>query len=58
MNYACERLGVTDKTLRRWIAEGRLTAWRLGPKLVRLDRDDVNELLRPIPTESMRGPAE
>lgn len=50
MTYACERFNVTDKTVRRWIAEGRLTAWRLGPRLIRLDRDEVNNLLRPIPT--------
>jgi len=46
-----ERLGVSTKTLRRRIAEGRLTGYRLsGSRLIRLDPAEVDALLRPIPS--------
>ena len=34
---AAARPRVSTRTLRRWIAEGRLQAYRVGPRLVRLD---------------------
>ena len=37
---------VDPKTVRRWIAEGRLSAKRIGPRLIRLDRDEVLSLLK------------
>ena len=33
--------GVDDKTIRRRIADGSLIAYRLGPRLIRLDRESV-----------------
>lgn len=47
---AAARTRVCTKTLRRWIAAGRLTAYRYGPHLIRLDPAEVDALLRPIPT--------
>ena len=47
---AAARCGVHPKTLRRRIADGSLTAYRLGPQLIRLDPAEVDGLLRPIPT--------
>lgn len=44
-----ERIGVHPRTLRRRIAEGKLTAYRVG-HLIRLDPREVDALLRPIPT--------
>ena len=38
------------KTVRRRIAEGQLTAYRIGPKLIRLDEAEVDALMRPIPS--------
>ena len=29
---------VSLKTMRRWISEGRVKAYRVGPRLVRVDR--------------------
>ena len=40
--------GVDVKTVRRWIAQGRLTAQRIGPRLIRLDREEVLSLGRRI----------
>ena len=44
------RLGVSTRSIRRWIADGTLTAYRLGGKIVRLDPDEVDDAARPIPT--------
>jgi len=41
---------VGPRTIRRWIAEGRLRAYRLGPRLVKIDLDDLDKLAVPIPT--------
>jgi excisionase family DNA binding protein len=39
--------GMSTRTIRRYIADGRLTAHRVGPKLIRLDATQVeNELFR------------
>ncbi len=43
------RYNCSTKTVRRRIAEGKLTAYRLGPHLIRIDRAEADALLRPIP---------
>jgi excisionase family DNA binding protein len=48
---------VTPKTVRRWIAAGRLTAYRFGPRLLRIDPDELDALLQPIPTAKTRRSA-
>lgn len=45
---AADILGVTDRTVRRMIAEKRLTGYRLGRRLVRLRLDEVEAAMRPI----------
>jgi excisionase family DNA binding protein len=47
---AADQLGVDPLTIRRWIAHGKINAYRVGPKLVRLDLDEVDQLAKPIPT--------
>ncbi len=42
--------GVAVKTLRRWIARGDLTGYRAGPRLIRVDLNEIDAMLRPIPT--------
>lgn len=45
-----EYLGITTRTVRRYIAMGLLPANRIkGSRLIRIDRADVDALLRPIP---------
>lgn len=44
---ASERLGVSGQTLRNYVNAGRLTGYRLGARLVRLDLAEVDALLRP-----------
>jgi excisionase family DNA binding protein len=45
---AADYLGTHPKTIRRWIAAGRLSTTRVGPRLVRLDWDQVLNLGRPV----------
>jgi excisionase family DNA binding protein len=40
--------GVDAKTIRRWISQGRLTAYRVGPRLIRIDRESILKLASPI----------
>lgn len=47
---AADYLGVCPKTIRRWIAAGRVTGYRAGPRLIRVDLNELDDLLRPIPT--------
>jgi len=39
---AAEYLGVTDRTIRAMITDGRLTGYRNGRKLVRLDLNEID----------------
>ncbi|GAA2469333.1 helix-turn-helix domain-containing protein [Terrabacter carboxydivorans] len=52
---AAERTGLSTKTLRRRIASGVLAAYRSGPRLLRVDPDDVDQMMVRIPTVSL-GP--
>lgn len=52
---AVDILGVTERTVREWIATGRLPAYRLGSQQIRLNEDDVYALLRQVPTAWPRG---
>jgi excisionase family DNA binding protein len=48
---AAEYLRVTTRAIRRWIAEGKLNAYKLaGGHTVRLRRDEVEALLERMPT--------
>lgn len=49
---AAEHIGTSERTVRRYIADGRLTGYRVGPRLIRVDLDELDNLLRPIPTAS------
>jgi len=50
IDAAAEFAAVNPRTIRRRIAEGRLTGYRFGPRLIRVDLEEVEALLRPIPT--------
>lgn len=53
--YAAEYAAVSTKTIRRRVADGTLTGYRNGPRLLRVDLNEVDEkLLRPIPTAADR----
>lgn len=44
---AAAALKVSPVTIARWLKQGRLTAYRLGPRAVRIRRDDLIEVLKP-----------
>lgn len=46
---AADKLDVCPRTIRRYVADGRLTAYRLGPRLIRIDASELDRLLREIP---------
>ena len=41
---------VSTRTLRRYISTGRLTGYRVGPRLVKIDLNELVRMVRPIPT--------
>lgn len=41
-------LGVTTRTVRQAIADGRLVGYKLGQRLVRLRRDEIDAAMRPF----------
>lgn len=47
---AAERAACAERTIRRYIAAGRLTGYRMGPRMIRVDLDELDAMLRPIPT--------
>lgn len=40
---------VSPRTIRRWIATGKLPARRVGPRLLQVNRADLDQLIRPVP---------
>ncbi len=50
---AADRTSLSTKTLRRRIAAGKLRPYRDGPKILRVDPKDVDQLLRPLRTAGL-----
>ncbi|WP_203231333.1 helix-turn-helix transcriptional regulator [Nocardioides caldifontis] len=51
IEHAADYLGVSTKTIRRRIADGTITGYRTGPRLLRVDLNELEDrLLRPVPT--------
>ncbi len=48
LKEAAEVLCITDRTVRNMVADGRLRAYRLGPRVVRLRLDEVESALVPM----------
>ena len=44
---AADYLGVTTRTIRQMVADGRLTAYSNGRRIVRLDRNEIDAAMRP-----------
>lgn len=45
-----ELVRIHPRTLRRWIAEGRLTGYRLGTRAIRVDQGECLALAQPFAT--------
>lgn len=56
MEEAANTLGVSLRTIRRWIASGQITAYRMGPRLIRVDAAQLfDEIKRQIVTASLES---
>lgn len=53
---AADALGVSVSTIRRWIADQRLPAFRLGPKALRIKKQDLDAAGQPARTAEERRP--
>lgn len=49
--------GVSDRTVRRWIADGRLPAVKVAGRLLRIRRADLEALLQPRPVTQPLPPS-
>lgn len=54
VNDAAALLAVNQRTIRRWISESRLTGYKVGDRLIRVDIREVERLARPIPAGEAR----
>ncbi len=44
LTEAADRLDVSTRTLRRYIAAGRLTGYRVGPRLIKIDPAELDQV--------------
>ncbi|GAA4474148.1 hypothetical protein GCM10023094_09210 [Rhodococcus olei] len=47
---AAEEYGVCSKTIRRYISAGRISAFRFGPRMIRVDLEEIDAMLYPLAT--------
>lgn len=47
-NEAAEYLGVSTRTVRQMIADGRLRGYRNGPRMIRLDLNEIDAAMTPF----------
>jgi excisionase family DNA binding protein len=45
---AADYLGVTDRTIRQMVADGRLRAYRSGGRVVRIDLNELDAAMEPF----------
>lgn len=50
LDKAAAYVDTSPRTIRRAIAEGRLKGYRFGPRLLRVDLNEIDDVLRAIPT--------
>jgi len=48
ISEAADYLQVTERTVRQMIADGRLTGYRCGARLVRVDLNEIDDVMRPF----------
>ena len=50
IGQAADYLNLTERSIRRYVSEGLLPAYRIGRKQIRIRAVDVDALLVPVPT--------
>ena len=49
IGQAADYAGVSSRTIRRYIVAGRITGYRVGPKLIKVDLDELDRIIKPVP---------
>ena len=52
---AAAYLHVNTRTVRRMVADGTLTGYRHGSRILRVERAELDRVLRPIPSAASAG---
>jgi excisionase family DNA binding protein len=55
LDRAASHAGVSTRTIRRRIADGSITGYRFGPRVIRVDLDEVESLFKRMPAADRRG---
>lgn len=45
---AAAEADVCTRTIRRWVADGRLSAYRVGPRLIKIDLSELDRAVQPL----------
>lgn len=48
IKQAAAYAGVSPRTMRRWVDDGRVVACRFGPRLLRIDPNDLTAMAMPV----------
>lgn len=55
LGAVAEQYDVSERTVRRWIASGRITGYRVGTLLIKLDLDEVEaNIVEVIPAAQVK----
>lgn len=47
LQEAADRCDVSYRTIRRWVAAGHINAVRVGPRLLKINADDLASIMQP-----------
>jgi excisionase family DNA binding protein len=53
-NDACDYAVVPPGTMRDWIRRGVIPAYRIGPRLLQIDLNDIDRLRRRVPAAAVK----
>jgi len=56
VSQAAKRLGVSPSTVWRWIEADRLPAYRVGPKNIRIKKEDLEKVVQPTRSAGKEEP--
>lgn len=48
ITVSADYANVCRRTIYNWVQAGRLTGYRVGPKLIQVDLDELDKLIRPV----------